>query len=140
MSAPPITQRKRILAVDDDPAALEAVRQILTQHGYEVSTAPDGEAAAGLLRSETFHLALLDVTLPGMISGYDLCRAIRAEPRTRDMPVIFLSAHGMVVDERQGVEAGSDLYLVKPVLASRLANMVGMFLSDHGPLGRKPRR
>jgi DNA-binding response OmpR family regulator len=53
------------------------------------------------------------------------------------MPVIFLTARGMVVDERQGAEAGSDLYLVKPVLASRLLNMVGMFLSPQGPLGRK---
>ena len=138
MNGPP-GPRKRILAVDDDPSALDAVRQILEQQGYEVITAPDGEAAAPLLRSQTFDLALLDVGLPGLVSGYDLCRAIRQDPRTRHLPVIFLTAHGMVVDEKQGEEAGSDLYLVKPVLASRLVNMVGMFLSAQGPLRSKRR-
>lgn len=130
---------KRILAVDDDATAVDAVRQILAQHGYEVITAPDGEAAAVLLRTETFDLALLDVGLPGLVSGYDLCRAIREDPRTRHVSVIFLTGHGMVVDEKQGEEAGSDLYLVKPVLASRLVNMVGMFLSAQGPLRSKRR-
>jgi DNA-binding response OmpR family regulator len=127
---------KRILAVDDDPMALDALRQLLTQHGYQVATAPDGETATSLLQTQSFDLALLDVSLPGL-SGYDVCRSIRQDPRTKSMPVIFLTARGMVVDERQGAEAGSDLYLVKPVLASRLLNMVGMFLSAQGPLGRK---
>jgi len=130
---------KRILAVDDDPTALDAVRQILTQQGYEVTTAPDGDAAIALLESETFDLALLDVGLPGLVSGYDLCRGIRQDPRLRDIPVIFLTGHDMVMDEKQGEDAGSDLYLVKPVLASRLINMVGMFLSPHGPLRSKRR-
>jgi two-component system, OmpR family, phosphate regulon response regulator PhoB len=128
---------KRILAVDDDPTALDAVRQLLTQHGYQVATAPDGETATSLLQTQSFDLALLDVSLPGLISGYDICRSIRQDPRTKSMPVIFLTARGMVVDERQGADAGSDLYLVKPVLASRLLNMVGMFLSPQAPLGRK---
>jgi len=130
---------KRILAVDDDPSALDAVRQILGQQGYEVITAADGEEAAVLMRTETFDLALLDVGLPGLVSGYDLCRAIRQDPRTQSVPVIFLTGHGMVVDEKQGEEAGSDLYLVKPVMASRLVNMVGMFLSAQGPLRSKRR-
>ena len=133
----PAPASKRILAVDDDPTALDAVRQILGQQGYDVVTAPDGEAAIALLRAERFDLALLDVGLPGLVSGYDLCRGIRQDPRTQHMPVIFLTGHGMVVDEKQGDEAGSDLYLVKPVLASRLVNMVGMFLSPQGPLRSK---
>ncbi|HVR70266.1 MAG TPA: response regulator [Vicinamibacteria bacterium] len=130
---------RRILAVDDDANALDAVRQILTQQGYDVTTAPDGDAAIDLLRAETFDLALLDVGLPGLFSGYDLCRGIRQDARMRDIPVIFLTGHGMVMDEKQGEDAGSDLYLVKPVLASRLINMVGMFLSPQGPLRAKRR-
>lgn len=130
---------QRILAVDDDPAALDALRQILGQHGYDVTTAADGEAAAELLKSQTFDLALLDVGLPGPISGYDLCRDIRRDPRLEHLPVIFLSGRGMVADEQQGEAAGSDLYLVKPVLASRLVNMIGMFLSPQGPLRSKRR-
>jgi DNA-binding response OmpR family regulator len=135
----PAASPKRILAVDDDPTALDAVRQILGQNGYEVVTAPDGEAATALLQSERFDLALLDVGLPGQVSGYDLCRQIRRDARTQNMPVIFLTGHGMVMDEKQGEEAGSDLYLVKPVLASRLVNMVGMFLSPQGPLRTRRR-
>jgi twitching motility two-component system response regulator PilH len=135
----PAGARKRILAVDDDPTALDAVSQILTQQGYEVTTAADGDAAIARLKSETFDLALLDVGLPGLVSGYDLCRGIREDPRLRNIPVIFLTGHGMVMDEKQGEEAGSDLYLVKPVLASRLINMVGMFLSPQGPLRSKRR-
>jgi DNA-binding response OmpR family regulator len=135
----PAKTQKRILAVDDDPTALDAFRQILRQQGYEVTTAPDGEAAVALLQAQTFDLALLDVGLPGLISGYDLCRGIRQDPKHQQIPVIFLTGHGMVVDEKQGEEAGSDLYLVKPVLASRLVNMVGMFLSPEGPLRTKRR-
>lgn len=135
----PAMKKKRILAVDDDPSALNALRQILTQKGYDVVTAPDAEAALELLdREEPVDLALLDVTLPGM-SGYDLCRRIRGEPRTQDVPVVFLTARGLVLDMTEGEAAGSDLYLIKPVLATKLVNMVGMFLSSDAPLARKRR-
>ena len=133
-----MSKKKRVLAVDDDPSALSALRQILTQKGYDVVTAPDGESAVALLAQEPVDLALLDVTLPGM-SGYDVCRHIRAAESTAEVPVIFLTARGMVVDMREGEAAGSDLYLVKPVLATKLVNMVGMFLSSDSPLARKRR-
>jgi two-component system phosphate regulon response regulator PhoB len=131
-------KKKRILAVDDDPTALNALRQILTQKGYDVLTAPDGEAGLELLETELVDLALLDVSLPGM-SGYDLCRAIRRDPRIQDIPVVFLTARGLVLDMTEGEAAGSDLYLIKPVLATKLVNMVGMFLSSDAPLSRKRR-
>lgn len=131
-------KKKRILAVDDDPSALNALRQILTQKGYEVVTAPDAEAGLELLEKETVDLALLDVTLPGM-SGYDMCRQIRTMEPVQDIPVIFLTARGLVMDMTEGEASGSDLYLIKPVLATKLINMVGMFLSSDAPLARKRR-
>lgn len=131
-------KKKRILAVDDDPSALGALRQILAQKGYDVLTAADGESALVLLDTEEIDLALLDVTLPGM-SGYDVCRHIRAQERTREIPVVFLTARGLVLDMTEGEAAGSDLYLIKPVLATKLVNMVGMFLSADAPLARKRR-
>jgi DNA-binding response OmpR family regulator len=85
-----------------------------------------------------FDLALLDVGLPGM-SGYDLCRRIRMEPSTQNLPVVFLTAKGMLMDMAEGEDAGSDLYLIKPVLAAKLINMVGMFLSPDAPLARRRR-
>jgi DNA-binding response OmpR family regulator len=130
--------KKKILAVDDDATALGALRQILLQKGYEVSTASNGQEALSALKAGTFDLVILDVSMPGL-SGYDVCRRIRQEEKTRDTPVIFLTAKGMLVDMTEGEEAGSDLYLVKPVLATKLLNMVGMFLSDDTPLAKKRR-
>jgi DNA-binding response OmpR family regulator len=130
--------KKKILAVDDDATALGALRQILVQKGYEVSTAPNGHEALKALAAGTYDLVILDVSMPGM-TGYDVCRKIRQEPRTQDLPVIFLTAKGMLVDMTEGEEAGSDLYLIKPVLATKLLNMVGMFLSDDTPLSKKRR-
>ena len=130
------TVRKRVLAVDDDPSAVSALRQILMQRGYEVTTTTSGEEAVALLADQTFDLAILDVTMPGM-SGYELCRIIRKGERTRDLPVIFLTAKSMLMDQAEGQDAGSDLYLIKPVLATKLLNMVGMFLSEDAPLAKK---
>jgi len=130
--------KKKILAVDDDATALGALRQILVQKGYDVSTAPNGHDALTALAGGSFDLVILDVSMPGL-SGYDVCRKIRQGEKTRDLPVIFLTAKGMLVDMTEGEEAGSDLYLVKPVLATKLLNMVGMFLSDDGPLAKKRR-
>jgi DNA-binding response OmpR family regulator len=128
--------KKRILAVDDDPTAVAALRQILTQRGYEVTTAISGEDALALLADQSFDLAILDVVMPGM-SGYELCRHIRKDERTLDLPVIFLTAKSLLMDQAEGQDAGSDLYLIKPVLATKLVNMVGMFLSDDAPLAKK---
>ena len=128
--------RKRVLAVDDDPAAVGALRQILGQKGYDVVTAHSAEDALAVLADQRFDLAILDVGMPGM-SGYELCRKMRKDARTVDLPVIFLTAKALLMDMAEGQDAGSDLYLIKPVLASKLLSVVGMFLSDDAPLAKK---
>jgi DNA-binding response OmpR family regulator len=131
--------KKKILAVDDDSTALGALRQILAQKGYEVTTAGNGEDALALLAGEaTFDLIILDVAMPGM-TGYEVCRTLRQQKRTQDTPVIFLTAKGLLMDMAEGEDAGSDLYLIKPVLATKLLNMVAMFLSDDTPLSKRRR-
>jgi len=77
--------KKKILAVDDDATALGALRQILAQKGYDVSTAPNGHDALDMLAAAAFDLVILDVSMPGM-SGYDVCRQIRQQPKTQDLP------------------------------------------------------
>jgi DNA-binding response OmpR family regulator len=129
---------KKILAVDDDASALRALRQILTQKGYEVAIAASGEEALERLGDGTPDLVILDVAMPGL-SGFETCRRIRQDARFRDTPVIFLTAKGLLSDMAEGLEAGSDLYLVKPVLASKLVALVGMFLSPEVPPARVPR-
>lgn len=130
--------KKRILAVDDDATALSALRQILSTKGYEVVTATDAEEGMELLAAGACDLAILDVGLPG-ISGFEMCRRIRAAPQTQELPVIFLTAKGLLMDMAEGEDAGSDLYLIKPVLATKLLNMVAMFLSPDAPLGKRRR-
>jgi DNA-binding response OmpR family regulator len=131
-----VASKKRILAVDDDATALSALKQILATRGYEVSTAASGEEALEVCRAQGFDLIILDVGLP-LMSGFDVCRALRAEPRSQNTPVIFLTAKGRIMDMAEGEDAGSDLYLVKPVLATKLLNMVAMFLTEDRPLAKK---
>lgn len=133
-----MADRKRILAVDDDAPALSALKQNLAQRGYDVQTALSGEEALELIERESYDLFILDVNMPG-VNGLELCKQIRQNPKTQNTPVIFLTAKGMVTDMLEGKDAGSDLYLVKPVLASRIVNMVGIFLSSDAPLAKKPK-
>ncbi len=130
------TAKKRILAADDDSTALSALRQILAQRGYEVTIAGSGEEALRIAALQEFDLFILDVTMPG-VTGLDVCKQLRQDPRSENTPVIFLTAKGMIGDMMQGREAGSDLYLVKPVLGSKILSMVGMFLSSEIPLTKK---
>jgi DNA-binding response OmpR family regulator len=134
-----MAERKRILAVDDDVPAVSSLRQILAQKGYDVQTATSGEAALELIERESYDLFILDVNMPG-VNGLEVCRKIRETPKTADTPVIFLTAKGMLGDMIEGKEAGSDLYLVKPVLGAKILNMVAMFLSNEGPLAKKSKR
>jgi DNA-binding response OmpR family regulator len=130
--------RKRILAADDDATALNALRQTLVQRGYEVVAVPSGDDAIMQAAEEEFDLFILDVNMPGL-SGLEVCQKLRESDKTRDKPVIFLTARGTIGDMVKGKQAGSDLYLVKPVLANKLLSMVGMFLSSEVPLFKKPR-
>jgi CheY-like chemotaxis protein len=120
--------RKRILAVDDDALATGPLQQILGEKGYDVTAVASGDEALALLAREPFDLVLLDVTMPGM-SGYEVCRRIREDARTRDLPVVFLTARSQGQDVAAAAEAGSDLYLVKPVLATKLLSLVDTALS-----------
>ncbi|WP_106402890.1 response regulator transcription factor [Actinocorallia populi] len=101
--------RHRILAVDDDPAILRALRRGLTLEGFAVETADGGRAAlAGVAGADAI---VLDVSMPDL-SGIEVCRTLRA--RGSDVPVLMLSALDEVADRVAGLAAGADDYLVKP--------------------------
>jgi putative two-component system response regulator len=102
-----------ILAVDDEASNLQLLRQIL-QSGYRLLFAKDGERALALARGERPELILLDVMMPGM-SGYDVCRQLKADPATCAIPVIFVTALGDPRDEVVGFDAGAVDYITKPV-------------------------
>jgi sigma-B regulation protein RsbU (phosphoserine phosphatase) len=102
----------RILIVEDVPANVDVLVQAL-RGDYQLSVAIDG--AAGLRTAEKLlpDLVLLDIIMPG-IDGYEVCRRLRASPRTREIPVMFLSSLEEVQDKTKGFEVGGNDYLVKP--------------------------
>lgn len=130
MSARPAdpSGRDLILLVDDDPANRVLLRRILERRGYEVLEAPDGEGALALARERSPDLILLDVQLPGL-DGYEVCRRLKADPRSAQLPVIFLSALGESGDKVRGFEAGGADYLGKPFHKEEVATRVATHLT-----------
>jgi two-component system, OmpR family, alkaline phosphatase synthesis response regulator PhoP len=115
----------RILVVEDEPTFSDLLEFNLGAEGYAVTVATDGERALELWRAEQPDLVILDVMLPKR-NGYDVCRAARLEGyRT---PVLFLSAKGAAPDRIEGLEAGGDDYLSKPVHLRELLLRVGAML------------
>jgi two-component system phosphate regulon response regulator PhoB len=103
----------RILVVEDEPAIQELIAANLVRAGHHVLSAGDAEAAQRLVREALPDLILLDWMLPGM-SGLDLARRLRADDRTRGVPLIMLTARGQEHDKVLGLEAGADDYVTKP--------------------------
>jgi two-component system chemotaxis sensor kinase CheA len=101
-----------ILVVDDALPVRELERAILERAGFEVRTAGDGDEALALLAERPADLVLSDVEMPRM-DGFELTRAIRAEPRIRNVAVLLLTSRSSEQDRRAGLEAGADAYLVK---------------------------
>jgi twitching motility two-component system response regulator PilH len=104
----------RILVVDDSPTDRHFLADLLTRHGYVVSTAVDGEAALLLIRSSPPDLVLMDVVMPGQ-NGFQATRAIARDPATRHLPVIICSNKQQDSDRVWGLRQGARDYLVKPV-------------------------
>jgi putative two-component system response regulator len=117
----------RILAVDDEPSNLQLLRQIL-QDQYGMLYAKDGQRALELAQQELPDLILLDVMMPGM-TGYEVCRQLKATPATAAIPVIFVTALAETSDELSGFEAGAVDYIMKPVSAPVVRARVRTHLS-----------
>ncbi|NVD69145.1 response regulator [Duganella sp. BJB1802] len=113
MIAPPAPHQPLILAVDDEAGNLQLLRHIL-QDQYRLLFAKDGPRALELARQEQPQLILLDVMMPGM-TGYEVCRQLKADEATAAIPVIFVTALSDASDEVVGFEAGAVDYITKPV-------------------------
>jgi DNA-binding response OmpR family regulator len=120
---------KRILVVDDDENILSLERTILEKNGFSVTTAGSGEEALRLLKESSFDLVLLDVMMPDK-DGFEVCRLIKQDPRTRTLPVIFLTAKGGGEALAEGFEAGAVMYINKPFTANKLLTIVNTMLEQ----------
>ncbi len=116
-----------VLAVDDDPAVLRIIESQLARHDIAVKTAGSGEDALRLLQEFTPAVLILDVMMEG-ISGYDLCHVVKRDPKLQDVPVIFLTSRGTPEDYKTGHGLGAVIYMVKPLKAEKLINIVQMLM------------
>jgi two-component system alkaline phosphatase synthesis response regulator PhoP len=106
-------RRTQIFVIDDETDILELVRYNLAQHGYDVTCALSGEEALSQIRAGIPDLIVLDLMLPGL-DGLEVCRALKHDPRTSDIPILMLTARSEEADIVSGLELGADDYLTKP--------------------------
>jgi two-component system, OmpR family, alkaline phosphatase synthesis response regulator PhoP len=119
--------RGQILVVEDEEDILELIEFNLKKEGYQVATATSGEKAIDLARRNPPQLILLDIMLPGM-DGLEVCKLLKHDPATMQVPIVMLTAKGEESDIITGLEIGADDYMTKPfsprVLVARVRNLL----------------
>lgn len=124
----------KIVLVEDNEMNRDMLSRRLERKGYEIKMAVDGQAGVDLVRAEKPDLVLMDLSLPVM-DGWTAIRHLKADPDTRPIPVIALTAHAMSGDEEKAREAGSDDYDTKPVELPRLLGKIEALLAARAALG-----
>jgi putative two-component system response regulator len=122
MSGTPL--KARVLVIDDEPAVADLLARLVTREGYDVAVASDGRSAMASIADQNPDVILLDVMLPDT-NGFEICRRLKAERRTRLTPVVLVT--GLADRERRiaGLQAGADDFLTKPIDAQELLARVG---------------
>jgi CheY-like chemotaxis protein len=109
-----------VLIVDDNVDAREMYAIYLEHAGFRAAEAADGEIAIAMARSDRPAVILMDATMP-RLDGWEAARRLKADPGTRDIPLIMLTAHAFVEHRQRAAEVGADAFLSKPVLPDALA-------------------
>lgn len=122
----------RVLVVEDEPAIAELIAINLKHYGYQIILAGDTQEADLLIKQALPDLVLLDWMLPGQ-SGIDFAKQIRAEKRSKDVPIIFLTARSEEIDKIAGLEVGGDDYVTKPFSPKELVARVKAVLRRRSP-------
>ena len=118
----------RILIIEDEPAIADNLAALLSAKGHKVSTCLEGADGVTRARKETFDLVLLDVMLPRM-SGFDVCKMLRADPKTAKMKIVMVTGLGRMGDVEEAFRAGADDYLIKPFDSVRLFKKIEKVLA-----------
>ena len=118
----------RILMVEDDEMNRDMLSRRLERRGYEISMARDGDAGVRMAAEQQPDIILMDMSLP-VVDGWEATRRLKADARTRDIPVIALTAHAMADDERKALDAGCDDFDTKPVDLNRLVEKIETLVS-----------
>ena len=117
----------KILLVEDNEMNRDMLSRRLIRSGYEVALAVDGEQGVALAGSSLPDLVLMDMSLP-VLDGWEATRRLKADPATRGIPIIALTAHAMTGDEKKAREAGCDDFDTKPVDLARLIEKIEALL------------
>jgi CheY-like chemotaxis protein len=119
----------RILIAEDEKDIRELISFTLKFAGHEVIATANGEEAFNTTLQQIPDLVLLDVRMPRM-TGYEACERIKAEPSTKNIPVVFLSAKGQESEIQAGLQAGATEYILKPFSPDQLTERVRVILSQ----------
>lgn len=114
---------KRILIVDDDEMVRIALNELLRPEGYEVIIVSSGKEAISKIDENSYDLLMLDIIMPEM-DGFELCRKIREKENYRETPIVFLTAKSREEDKTEGLDAGANLFLSKPISPDKLLEIV----------------
>ncbi|MCU7374124.1 response regulator [Paucibacter sp. O1-1] len=115
---------KTILIVDDHADIRRLIRMTLEFDNYQIREEATGEAALQFVETVRPDVVLLDVMMPGVLNGLDVCRRIKANPSLQGVQVLLLSARGQARDREAGLQAGADAYLVKPFSPLQLIDTI----------------
>jgi len=121
----------KILIAEDERDIRDLVAFTLRFAGHEVFAASNGEEAVEMAPKVNPDLIIMDVRMPRM-TGYEACKAMKADPNLKDIPVVFLSAKGQENEIQQGLEAGAEKYLLKPFAPDQLTAQVKEILAKFG--------
>jgi two-component system, OmpR family, alkaline phosphatase synthesis response regulator PhoP len=119
----------RVLIADDDPQGVELLEAYLSDSGYEIRTATDGEATLRQIHEWRPDVILLDIMMP-KISGFQVCKRIRADAESRGMGVLMITALDQPSDVERAVEAGTDDFLTKPINKTELLRRIRALLAS----------
>jgi diguanylate cyclase (GGDEF)-like protein len=132
------TRPTRVLVVEDSASQARRLKTVLDSAGYRVETAPDGDQGLRVFLEREFDLILSDVMMPGL-SGYDLCRAIKNDPRGLVVPFVLLTSLGKPLDLIRGLECGADNYIYKPFQPDALIGRIKTILANKSAREGTPR-
>jgi CheY-like chemotaxis protein len=124
----------KVLLVEDNEESRDGLSRHLRRKGYEVLLAGDGRQGMAAARAEAPDLVLMDMSLP-VLDGWEATRQLKADPQTRHIPVIALTAHAMAGDREKALAAGCDEYDTKPVEFARLYGKIQALLGGAAPAG-----
>lgn len=123
----------KVLVVEDSPMQRQLISELLQQLKFTVTTASDGEEALEYLNQFCPDLVVSDIVMP-RVNGYELCRRLKSDPKTCNVPIIMCSSKSTDIDRYWGLKQGADAYIGKPFVPDELIKTVTQLLQKRGQM------